>query len=74
MENHLILEEPVGSMLTAKVHVFPTQFSALVLGGHSTIRTWEKKAEAVTNSDSRKNRSDIAGGDDYQSGQKSYIT
>ena len=28
--SHLLVEEPIGSMVTAEVHVFQIQFSALV--------------------------------------------
>ena len=50
---------PIGSMLTAKVHVFRTGPGAL--GPTSASKFWEQKAEAVTKSDTYKNRSDIAG-------------
>ena len=58
-EHHLFLEEPIGSMLTAKVHsfsdsVFSTSPGALDPANASQI--WEHKAEAAMNNDNCKSR------------------
>ena len=64
MANHGLLEEPIGSTLTAKVHVLSG--SAFRTGPGPLDPTnasdnWEQKAGAVLKSDSRKNRKDITG-------------
>ena len=58
--NHQLLEEPIGSMITAKEHVVSdsvlcTGPGALDPLSASTI--WEQKVEAITRSDTCKNRS-----------------
>ena len=53
-ESHPILEEPIGSMLTANVHTGPA------MDPLSASKILEKKAEAVRKRDSCKNRNDNA--------------
>ena len=64
MACHLLLEEPIGSMLTAKVRVFSNSFFCTgprVLDRVSASQIWGEKAEAVVKSTDRKDRNDIAG-------------
>ena len=60
-KNHLFLEEPIGSMLSARVHVFSDSVfcGPGALDSVSASKFWEQKAEAVMKSDNCKNRYDI---------------
>ena len=61
---HLSLEEPIGSMLIAKVDVFSDSVFSTDPGALdllSASKMLEKKAGAVMKSDSCKDRNDIAG-------------
>ena len=63
-ENHLLLEETIGGMLTAKLHVFSGSVFCTgpeALDPTSALTFLEKKAEAVIKSDNCRNRSDIVG-------------
>ena len=53
-ENHLLLEEPIGGMLTAKLHVFSGSVFCIgpgALDPTSASTFLEKKAEAIIKSD-----------------------
>ena len=62
--NHLLLEEPIGSMLTAKAHVFSDTVSRRGLGvlhpssASKLANRWQKQS---CNSDNCKNRNDTVG-------------
>ena len=63
MKNHLLLEEPIGTVVTTNVHVFQTQCSAQFMGAVDPIsasKIWEEKAKHGVKSNNGKNRNDIA--------------
>ena len=63
MENHLLFDEPIGSMLTAEVHVFSDSgfcTSRGVLDPTSASGYGEKTTENVMKSHNCTNRNDIA--------------
>ena len=63
-ESHLLLEDPTGSILTAKVHLFmDTQFIVQVVLHwiQPVLLSLEKKAKHVLSRDSCKNRNQSAG-------------